>query len=189
MYDALSASFVSHSLGARVALTTIQGLASSFAIRRLVLMAAAVDDDCLTQEFGAAAAKVADISLLTSDCDDVLKIAFPLGNPLSGIFAQGHPYWHAALGRDGPAALPVPNNFHGGWQLPHSWGVGHGDYLPPSLPFPAGYNPVPYSVPLDVPSPSAPAPATGTPAVFNVGGAWQNWQSAWTAALTSSRFR
>jgi Alpha/beta hydrolase of unknown function (DUF900) len=189
MGSALSVSFVSHSLGARVALNTIQGLLPSLTIRRVVLMAAAVDDDCLTQEFAPAAKKVIDISLLTSDRDDVLKLAFPLGNPLSGIFAQGHPYWHAALGRDGPAALPVPNNLHAGWQLPDSWNVGHGDYLPPSAPFPEGYNPAPYIVPLDIPSPTAPAPAPDTPEVFNVGNTWENWQSAWTAALTSSRFR
>ena len=185
----LSISFVSHSLGARVALQTIQGLASSFTIRRLVMMAPAVDDNCLTNEFASAAKKVADISILASECDDVLKLAFPLGNPLSGIFSQGHPYWHAALGRQGPSSYPTPNNLHAGWFLPNSWEVGHGDYLPPASPFPTGYNPAPFAVPLDVPGPSAASPASGTPSVFQVAGKWANWVSAWTAALTSSRFR
>jgi hypothetical protein len=189
LQGALSVSFVSHSLGARVALRTIQGLSGNPPVRRLILMAAAVDDDCLTDEFATAAQKVTDISLLTSHKDEVLKLAFPLGNPLSGIFARGHPYWHAALGREGPTAYPTPNNVHAGWELPDSWNVGHGDYLPPSKPFPAGYNPAPYTAPVEVPPPSAPAPAPETPPVFDVGGVWANWQSAWTAALTSARFR
>ncbi len=186
---ALSISLVSHSLGARVALRTIQGLSSSITVRRLIMMAPAVDDDCLTVEFAAAAKRIQDVSILASKCDEVLELAFPLGNPISGIFAQGHPYWHAALGREGPSAYPVPNNIHAGWLLPNSWQVGHGDYLPPASPFPAGYNPLAYPLPVDVPSPSAIAPAANTPAVFDVNDEWRYWQSAWTAALTASRFR
>ncbi len=186
---ALSVSFVSHSLGARVALATIQALSSGWTVRRLVLMAPAVDDNCLTNEFAAAARRVGDISVLASPCDEVLKLAFPLGNAISGIFAQSHPYWHAALGREGPAAYPMPNNIHAGWSLPGSWRIDHSDYLPPSMPYPPHYDPAPYSVPIDVPLPTSAAPAAGTPAVFDIDGQWEYWPSAWTAALTSSRFR
>ena len=187
--QAASISFVSHSLGARVALRAIQQLASSFTVRRLVMMAPAVDDDCLTGEFAAAAKRVGDISVLASNCDQVLKLAFPLGNPISGIIAEGHPFWHAALGREGPATLPVPNNVEAGWKLPDGWKVDHSDYLPPRTPFPAGLNPTPYALPVQFPPLDATAPAPDTPPGYSVNGQYTAWQSGWTAALTSVRFR
>ena len=52
--DAASISFASHSLGARVVLATISHL--SLPVRRVTLMAPAIDDNCLTTEFKAAAA-------------------------------------------------------------------------------------------------------------------------------------
>ena len=186
---AMSLSLVSHSLGARVALNLISHLDASFDVRRLMLMAPAVDDTCLTGEFSAAAGRVGQISILSSSRDEVLKLAFPLGNPVSGLFASGHPYWHAALGREGPASLPQPNNIHAGWQLPDSWDVNHSDYLPPLSPYPQGYVATPFTGPVDMPAPGSASPATGTPASFDLSGKWQNWTSSWTAALTSSRFR
>jgi len=187
--QALSISFVSHSLGARVALRAIQQLASSFTVKRLLMMAPAVDDDCLTDEFAAPAKRIGEISILASECDEVLKLAFPLGNPISGIFAEGHPYWHAALGREGPSALPTPNNIQGGWLLPNSWAVDHGDYLPPRTPFPSGYQPSPFAIPVQFPAQDSGAPASGTPSGFFVSGTYQHWQCGWTAALTSMRFQ
>ena len=71
-------------------------------INALLLMAAAIDDNCLVNEYRDAAARVARISVLASQRDEVLKWAFPVGNPLSGIVTRGDPYWHAALGRTGP---------------------------------------------------------------------------------------
>lgn len=186
--EALSVSFASHSLGARVALRAIQQLGSGFTVRRLIMMAPAVDADCLTAEFAVAAKRVQAITVLASDQDKVLEFAFPLGNPISGIFAQGHPYWHAALGRSGPATYPNPNNLHAGWLLPKSWAVDHGDYLPPTSPYPAGFLPGPYPLPIEFPAASATFPATGTPEGFRVHDEWKYWQSSWTAAMTSWRF-
>ena len=186
---ALSLSLVTHSLGARVGLSLIQALAPAFTVRRLILMAPAVDDDCLTDEFAAAAQRVGQISVLASPCDEVLKLAFPLGNPISGIFAQGHPYWHAALGRQGPTSYPSPNNIEAGWNLPAAWAINHSDYLPPASPYPTGYLPATFALPVDVPAALSPAPALNTPPGFEVDGQWQHWTSSWTAALTSSRFR
>ena len=61
---AASVSFVSHSLGARVILQAIKGLASSFRVRRLLLMAGAIDSNCLGEEYAKAAARVEKISVL-----------------------------------------------------------------------------------------------------------------------------
>jgi hypothetical protein len=184
-----SLSFVSHSLGARVALQIIQQLSSSFNVRRLILMAPAVDDDCLTGEFVTAARRAGNISILASQCDDVLKLAFPLGNPISGIFAEGHPFWKGALGREGPQQLPNPDNIHAGWMLPNPWNVGHGDYLPAAPPHPPTLHPTPYALPVAFPASNAGAPAAGTPAGFDVNGQWVDWISAWTAAISSLRFQ
>jgi hypothetical protein len=182
-----SISFVSHSLGARVALQTIQQLSASFDVRRLILMAPAVDDDSLTGEFAAAARRVGQVTVLGSKQDSVLKLAFPLGNPISGIFSRGHPYWHAALGREGPSAYPSPNNIQPGWLLPDGWKVDHSDYLPPASPFSAPYAPTPFPLPI-----SFPPSAAGLPRLpqgyDDSGGKPVNWQCGWTAGWTSLRF-
>jgi hypothetical protein len=151
-------------------------------------MAPAVDDDCLTHEFANAAKRVGDISILASQCDEVLKLVFPLGSPISGIFAEGHPFWSAALGREGPAALPNPDNIHAGWLLPNAWNVGHSDYLPPPTPYPPGLQSTPYALPVAFPAPNANIPADNTPKGFLVDNQWLDWVSAWTAALTPVRF-
>jgi esterase/lipase superfamily enzyme len=85
--QAASVSFASHSLGARVVLSTISNL--SLPVRRLLLMAPAIDDDCLTTEFQTTAAKIGAISVLSSKKDEVLSVAFPLGNLFAGIIAEG----------------------------------------------------------------------------------------------------
>ena len=80
--QAASLSFASHSLGARVILATISHL--SLPVRRVTIMAGAIDDDCLTTEFQAAAANVGTISVLASKKDEVLSACFPLGNFFAG---------------------------------------------------------------------------------------------------------
>ena len=120
-------SFVSHSLGARMVLETISNLRRE-QVERLILMAGAIDDNCLNREYKTAARKVREISLLASPCDRVLQLAFPLGNPLAGIISRGHPYWHSALGYSGPDA-PYVSNLRPGWLIPKAWNYGHGDYL------------------------------------------------------------
>jgi hypothetical protein len=177
---AASVSFASHSLGARVVLQTISGLAASFNVRRVLVMAGAIDDDCLTREYSGATAKIQEISILASTADDVLKFAFPLGNPIQGIIDSGHPYYQAALGRTGPAqpypsAPPLQLN----WQIPPLCGYGHHDYLPkgqitdsypPSVDIPPASGPCQPPLPPGTPTPNPPKPA-------------------WSAAFASTRFK
>jgi len=165
---AASISFVSHSLGARVLLAAISQM--HLPVRRAIFMAGAIDDDCLSAEFKAAAAKIGKISVLASRRDKVLSGAFPLGNFVAGIIAEGHPWWHAALGQRGPS-MPYPSNFQSPFMIPDNWGFEHGDYLQIDPPAPS------IVVPTDVPANGYPEPGA------------KYWQAAWTAALSSTRFR
>jgi len=167
---AASISFASHSLGARVILSIISKM--NLPVRRAILMAGAIDDNCLDTEFHAAAEKVGAISVLASKKDEVLAALFPLGNFLGGILDQGHPWWHSALGRDGPS-LPRSANFRAPFEIPDNWDFGHGNYLEIAPPPPS------ISIPTDVPPNGSPEPANGA----------TGWQSAWTAAFASTRFR
>jgi hypothetical protein len=170
---AASVSFASHSLGARVVLETIRRLPSSFRVSALLLMAAAIDDNCLTSEYRDAAARVGKISVLASQCDEVLKWAFPLGNPLSGIISRGDPYWHAALGRTGPTPPDQPANLSKTPILPNSWEFGHGSYINYSAgSAEAGQFPPPTIVQPE-----------GSPKPSNA----LNWQPAWAAGFVSTR--
>jgi hypothetical protein len=167
---AASISFASHSLGARVVLKTISQM--SLPVRRVTLMAGAIDDNCLSTEFQAAAAGVGQISVLASKKDEVLSAAFPLGNLFAGIIAAGHPWWRAALGHSGPSN-PKPGNFQPPFQIPDNWDFGHGNYLqidPPPEP--------PVAIPAIVPPKGSPKPAGGV----------TGWQEAWSAAFASTRF-
>ena len=175
---AASLCFASHSLGARVVLQTIDGLATGLRVRRAVLMAGAIDDNCLTAEYQNAAGKIEEISILASRRDDVLELAYPLGNPLQGIIDRGHPYYHAALGREGPASpYPPPPGLQANWQIPESFDYGHLDYMP------GGPITANFTLPIDVPATAAPLP-TGTPATLQQKG----WKPAWSAAFASTRF-
>jgi hypothetical protein len=165
---AASISFASHSLGARVLLETISQM--NRPVRRAIIMAGAIDDDCLNTEFKAAAARIEEISVLASCEDEVLSAAFPLGNLFAGIISEGHPWWHAALGRAGPSA-PWPSNFEAPFKIPDNWDFGHGDYLQLDPPSPS------IKVPTDVRPNGSPEPGTNY------------WQAAWTAAFVSTRFR
>lgn len=176
--DAGSISFASHSLGARVVLETISNL--SLPVRRLTLMAGAVDDDSLINEFQAAAAKVDEISVLASKKDDVLSACFPIGNFFAGIIAAGHPWWRGALGHGGPVKT-WPSNLHGPYAIPENWNYQHGDYLhianpaAPALP-----------IPTDIPADGSPVPG---PDVGADGKPIAGWTSAFSSAVASTRFR
>ena len=167
--QAASISFASHSLGARVVLATISHL--SLPVRRLMLMAPAIDDNCLTTEFKALATKINVLSVLASKKDEVLSVCFPLGNWIAGILAEGHPWWRAALGHCGPAK-PWPANFHPPFEIPDNWKFEHGNYLqinhPPHSNLP---------LPVDV-------PPQGSPPLVGIG-----WQEEFSAAFASTRFR
>jgi esterase/lipase superfamily enzyme len=161
--EVASLTFASHSLGARMVLETIAHLERR--IRRLVLMAGAIDDTCLHDEYRDAAAKVDAISLLASRGDWVLEFAFPVGNFFGGIVSRGHPYVHAALGREGPARANLAN-LRPGWQIPDGWRYGHGDYFPDQTGT---------GLPLPVDIPPQPAPAA------------PNDKASWSAGFVSTR--
>jgi pimeloyl-ACP methyl ester carboxylesterase len=173
---AASISFASHSLGARVVLATISHL--RLPVRRVVLMAGAIDDNCLTTEFKAVAANIGSISILASKRDEVLSVCFPLGNFFAGIIAEGHPWWRAALGHCGPAK-PWPASFLAPFELPDNWSFEHGNYLqidkpsPPALP-----------LPVNVPPQGSPFPELDP-----AGKPVQGWQEAFSSAFASTRFR
>jgi len=166
---ATSISFASHSLGARVVLATVSALNRQ--VRRVTLMAPAIDDDCLNNEFQQVAAKIGAISVLASNKDSVLSVDFPLGNFISGIIAVGHPWWRAALGHCGPVK-PWPANFQPPYELPDDWTYQHGNYLQIDNPQPA-----PLTLPVDVPPQGTPPPAGN------------GWQEAFSSAFVSTRFR
>jgi Alpha/beta hydrolase of unknown function (DUF900) len=169
--NAASVSFSSHSLGARLILATVQHMRRN--PRRLILMAGAIDDDCLTTEFQAVAERAGEISVLASKSDDVLAMVFPLGNFIAGIVDQGHPWWRGALGREGPAT-PRPPNFVGPYAIPGNWDYGHHHYLldkPPST--------VPIPVPVDVPGEGSSLPTAGA----------DGWQETWSSAFVSTRLK
>lgn len=173
---AASLSFASHSLGVRMVLETVRHLSSSIRVNAVILMAAAIDDNCLTNEYRDAAARVGKISVLASQCDEVLNWAFPLGNPLSGIVTRGDPYWHAALGRTGPSPPDQPANLAKTPILPNSWKFDHGSYINSSGP-PAGTEEAAaFPQPTVVQPEGSPEPSAAL-----------NWQPAWAAGFASTR--
>lgn len=173
-----SLSFASHSLGARVVLQTIRGLGRNMHVRNLMLMAGAIDDSCLSVEYADAAQLVDRISVLASYHDDVLALAFPAGNLLAGIVTRGSPYWHGALGREGPQST-LQGRVRAGWQIPNPWNYGHHNYLPED---PPEASPLP--LPQPVPQPMPPL-NSDLPSCSNI----KDWTAAWSAAVTSARLR
>lgn len=164
-------SFVSHSLGARLVLETVRALECSIPVANLALMAGAINDDCLVNEYAAAAQRAGKVSLLASLKDDVLARAFPVGNLFEGILDRGHPYWSTALGHRGPSRL-VPNRPLGTYQIPRNWRFGHHSYLEMDPPLVPRLKPDPV-----VPPAGTPPPASG-----------EAWRPSWSAAFVSARF-
>lgn len=162
--EAASISFASHSLGARMVLQTIKRMARN--VKRLVLMAGAINEDCLTAAFKEAAANVEKISVLASREDYVLKLAFPVGNLIDSIFPHGHPYRHTAIGYTGPSPVPQDGKVQAGWQIPDNWKYGHHSYLDKI----AGG---PMTLPVTLQTPPPPPPPGDT--------------SAWSAGFVSTR--
>jgi hypothetical protein len=136
---AQSLSFLSHSLGARLVLEAVARLDRK--ARSVCLAAAAINRDCLTTEYSTAAANSELISVLASHRDDVLKIAFSVGDPFADLLHDDHTPFQKALGLDGPPT-PARQPIHLPWQIPDRDAYGHGDYLPPgrstALPPPPG---------------------------------------------------
>jgi hypothetical protein len=146
--SAHSFSFASHSLGARVVLQALLGLDRP--ARSVTLMAGAINQSCLAEEYRAAAGNAGRLSLLASKGDDVLKLAFPLGDPLADLLYDDHPVGEPALGYAGPSITEAAK-VEGPWQIPSlappsNVDYGHGSYLPPSnaVEPPAVTNPASY---------------------------------------------
>jgi hypothetical protein len=168
-------SFTSHSLGARVVLETIRNLPSSINVKTVTIMAGAIDDTCLHDEYRDAAGRIGKISVLSSQCDDVLKWAFPVGNLVAGILTRESPYWHGALGRFGPNPPDQPANLWKSAILPNCWEFGHSSYINWDMmaPNPPAFYP-----------PALAVPTAGTPKPSTVA----NWQQAWAAGFVTTRF-
>ena len=128
-------SFVAHSLGARVALGAMQGLADhGFEIDQVCLMGAAVDDDCLANEaeYRHTIRRAKRVGVLHSKADRVLRLAYPAGDLLQAFLFFWRDSPGLALGFHGPRGHErnVPQNV-----MDVALGdreVRHGDYLPPA---------------------------------------------------------
>ena len=174
--DAESFSFASHSLGARVVLQTIRWikrLSPSTRVRHAMLMAGAIDNDSLSNEFQDAAQAVEKISVLSSSKDTVLEWAFPIGNLAEGILDGRWLDISVALGRDGPSSN-LNGRVQGRWQIPDAWDFNHQDYLPSAAP-----ERPPLPLPQDVPRRNAPLPPPED--------RFSDWKPAWSAAVTADR--
>jgi hypothetical protein len=90
-------------------------------------MAGAVNYTCLTAEYAGAAANSERIVSLASHRDDVLKLAFVAGDPISDLLHADHTPFQPALGYNGPA---LPTVVRAPWQIPDACDYGHGNYLP-----------------------------------------------------------
>jgi len=126
--DALSLSFIAHSLGGRLMLEAIKRLDRK--ARLLCLAAAAVDADCLQRQYAEVLSKCERIVNLASKSDRVLHYAYPAGDLVSDIFGDDDSPFVGALGRYGPRAPTGPNVRPR--QIPKGLGYDHGNYLPPS---------------------------------------------------------
>lgn len=167
---AASISLVSHSLGARTMLETVNNM--NRPVAALILMAGAIEDDCLTGEYADAIQKVGQVRVVASRKDWVLELAFPIGNPIGEVVMSGHPYFRRALGRQGPSSLVGLDSRCRTWQIPDGWGYVHSDYLPGDAV--AARMPPPLGVP-DQSSPPA--------------GNADGWKSSWSAGVIATQFQ
>jgi hypothetical protein len=130
--ETLSLSFLSHSLGARVVLEAISHLDKQ-QVKSVCLAAAAINQDCFLREY-ISTTKVSDrIFMLASEEDEVLRLAYAIGDPFADLLHQDHSYFTRALGRDGPP-IPAVTPLTSPWQIPNDLDYGHGDYLPGAPP-------------------------------------------------------
>lgn len=140
LYPEAALHFVTHSLGARVALSALLRLESlswpASAIGQVCLTAPAVDDYCLgAWDLYRAAVPDADrVAVLASKKDLVLLAAYPAGELLQNFlfFWRGETYG-LALGFHGPKEIPFLNVFTPGnvspEQIDSRENVGHFDYV------------------------------------------------------------
>jgi hypothetical protein len=127
-------SFVTHSMGGRVALEAVRALDSRrFIVREICLAAPAVDDDVLNrgERYYGVAQGARRVTVLASKSDGVLKWAYPIGDLVQAwaFFWKDKP--GSALGRAGPRSDPSeptsPRVRHE--QIATDLNVGHSDYI------------------------------------------------------------
>jgi len=140
-FDAQEVSFLSHSLGARVVLKTIDRTLEQakaplkFRFRQALLTAAAVDDTALdAREFKHVSSPEGpdDIVVLSSLKDDVLAKAFTLGDLVEGALWDNYQGSGRALGRFGPAftAQSAAKSKTRWYAYSSRAGQGHDGYMP-----------------------------------------------------------
>ncbi len=126
--------FVSHSMGGRVVMETLKRLpARRFVVSQVCVMAAAIDDFSLSWRRGylGAVERAGRVSVLASQADQVLRLAYPAGDLLQSFLFFWKDVAGKALGLRGPRGkdgLAVPANvLHR--QIPDAAKVDHGDYI------------------------------------------------------------
>jgi hypothetical protein len=132
-------SFVSHSLGGRVVMETVKGLAKSdYTIQQVCLLAAAIDDFSLahSEYYLSTVEQTQRVAVLASRKDRVLQLAYPGGDLLQSLIFFKTDTTGLALGFHGPkktkhGAIPA-KVFHA--QIPDDRGSDHGHYLPGNPP-------------------------------------------------------
>ena len=123
-------SFLSHSLGGRLALEAVAGLNRKAA--RVCLTAAATDDDCLERPYDVSVANSGLLTFLASKKDLVLKLAYPIGDWAGDLFfGDDDSAWRGALGRNGAQWPRTHRPKAWGFTVPDSPKYDHGAYFPP----------------------------------------------------------
>jgi esterase/lipase superfamily enzyme len=130
LQEAESLSFLSHSLGARLVLEAVRHLQRP--ARTMCLTAAAIERDCLTEEYADAFRNTDTISVLASRNDRTLRFLFPLGNFIAHALNPSANPLSSALGFAGPPTRT--GNTVPPWQIADQPPYDHGDYFPPSNP-------------------------------------------------------
>lgn len=131
--------FISHSLGARVVFETLKRLPrGAFRVPQVCVMAPAVDDFSVSEPpvYRRPVEAAGRVAVLSSERDNVLRWAYPLGDLLQSFVFFWKDVSGLALGYHGPRPGrfdPVPANV-AHVPIPASCGVDHGDYLFPDTP-------------------------------------------------------
>ena len=119
--DVNPVNFVAHSLGCRVALETIDKLHKMadgdhdiYPINQVCLLAAAVDDYCLSmpKKYKTAAEKAQRVVVLSSVEDKVLKFIYPVGDLLQAFIFFWRESFGFALGYAGPKKHAIKTQSH-----------------------------------------------------------------------------
>ncbi len=139
-FKADEVSFITHSLGARIAFQTIdatlaaKNAAPRFRYSTAVLLAAAVDASALDEEFAPAVAALERVVVLSSKQDKTLKTWFTIGDTAESVLINTYTGDGSgnALGRFGPKFKDgSPAIAKTEWyQIDSDWKQDHGDYMP-----------------------------------------------------------